>query len=117
MTASLVQGAIFTLMVIRVGDPRDPAFEQELAAQVARSPRFFEQGPVVLDLKDNLGFLDVEDFDAAKALLRRHRLVPVGVQNASPAQQRAAGGAALAVFGGRSRGGAEPVALARLARV
>jgi septum site-determining protein MinC len=107
MATNLVQGAIFTLMVIRVGDPRDSAFEHELAAQIARSPRFFEQAPVVLDLKDNIGFLDAEDFDVAKAMLRRHRLVPVGVQNASPAQQRAAAAAELAVFAGASRRGVD----------
>jgi septum site-determining protein MinC len=108
MTANLVQGAIFTLMVIRVGDPRDPAFEHELAAQIARSPRFFDQAPVVLDLKDNIGFLDAEDFFVTKALLRRHRLVPVGAQNASPAQQRAAAAAEMAVFaGGAGRRGVD----------
>jgi len=99
MSSNLVQGAIFTIMVIKVADPRDPIFEQDLAAQIARSPRFFEHAPVILDLKDNLGFLDADEFFAVKALLRRHRLVPVGVQNASNAQQRAAAAAELAVFG------------------
>jgi septum site-determining protein MinC len=99
MSSNLVQGAIFTIMVIKVADPRDPVFEQDLAAQIARSPRFFEHAPVILDLKDNLGFLDADEFFAVKALLQRHRLVPVGVQNASNAQQRAAAAAELAVFG------------------
>jgi septum site-determining protein MinC len=103
MSSNLVQGAIFTIMVIKVADPRDPIFEQDLAAQIARSPRFFEHAPVILDLKDNLGFLDADEFFAVKALLRRHRLVPVGVQNASNAQQRAAAAAELAVFGGSNQ--------------
>ena len=35
---------------------RDPAFEHELAQQIERSPRFFQNAPVVLDLKGADGF-------------------------------------------------------------
>ena len=41
MAGNLVQGAVFTVMVVRAGMLRDPGFEAELAEQVQRSPRFF----------------------------------------------------------------------------
>src|SRR5581483_3816163 len=53
---SLVQGALFTVMVVRAGQLRDPGFEHELARQIERSPRFFRNAPVVLDLKGTDGF-------------------------------------------------------------
>ena len=90
MTANRVQGAIFTLMVVRIGDPYDPALAAAIAEQVALSPDFFADAPVVLDLKDSLGCTATADFVALRQLLRRHRLTPVGVQNASALQLRAA---------------------------
>lgn len=115
MTASRVQGGIFTLMVVRIGDPHDPMLDRELEEQVARSPGFFAGAPVVLDLRDCLGCTSVADFTALKQVLRRRGLLPVGVQNASTLQLRAAAAVDLAAFNGaQSHGGrrvaAEPVA-------
>jgi septum site-determining protein MinC len=100
MTANLVQGALFTVMVIRVGDTADPDFERALEAQVARSPQFFANAPVVLDLKGHLGFHRAADFVELRKMLRRFALVPVGVQNADSDQQRAAFEAGLGAFAG-----------------
>jgi septum site-determining protein MinC len=100
MTANLVQGAHFTVMVIRIGDIADPEFERALEAQVARSPQFFANAPVVLDLKGNLGFHRAADFIELRKMLRRVALMPVGVQNADSDQQRAALEASLAAFAG-----------------
>ena len=84
---NLVQGALFTVMVVRAGMLRDPAFEQELPQQVERSPRFFLNAPVVLDLKGADGFHRRAANSSTRArLLRRHTLALVGVQNAQPAQ-------------------------------
>ena len=90
MAGNLVQGAVFTVMVVRAGLLRDPAFEQELAEQIGRSPRFFLNAPVVLDLKEVAEFTRAGEFAEAKEILRRHTLTLVGVQNASPAQVEAA---------------------------
>lgn len=97
-TANRVQGGIFTLMVVKIGDPYDPALERDIAEQVARSPNFFAGAPVVLDLKDCLGCTSVADYTTLRQLLRRHRLVPVGVQNASALQLRAAQAVDLPAF-------------------
>jgi len=98
MADNLVQGALFTVMVVRAGMLRDPAFTHELAQQVERSPRFFQHAPVVLDLKGADGFADSADFFHAGELLREHTLALIGVQNAEPAQLAAAAAAGLASF-------------------
>ena len=43
---NLVQGALFTVMVVRAAMLRDPEFEYELGQQIDRSPRFFQNAPV-----------------------------------------------------------------------
>jgi septum site-determining protein MinC len=99
---SLIQGAVFTMMVVRMEDPRDPDFAVELGRQIALSPRFFDNAPVVLDIKGSLAFLDPAEFEDAKALLARHKLVPIGIQNATAAQVRAAQAAGLSSFNASS---------------
>ncbi len=104
MAGNLVQGAVFTVMVVRAGLLRDAGFEAELAEQIRRSPRFFLNAPVVLDLKDMAGFDTADEFAAARNTLRRHTLALVGVQNALPAQVEAAAAAELASFAPNSTG-------------
>src|SRR6266436_5004631 len=99
-----VQGGIFTLMVVKIGDPYDPALEREIAEQVALSPGFFADAPVVLDLKDSLGCTSVADYTALRQVLRRLGLIPVGVQNASALQLRAAKSVELSAFSGAAGG-------------
>jgi septum site-determining protein MinC len=84
--------------VVRAGLLRDPAFEAQLEEQIRRSPRFFLNAPVVLDLKDATEFVDAAEFAEGKDMLRRHTLMLVGVQNALPAQVEAASAAGLASF-------------------
>jgi septum site-determining protein MinC len=113
MSGNLVQGAVFTFMVLRAAVLRDPGFERELDEQVRRSPRFFQNAPVVLDLKEADGFVAVADFTAAREVLGRRTLRLVGVQNASPEQIEAAAAAGLASFAANAaqpprRAGAEP---------
>jgi septum site-determining protein MinC len=98
MAGNLVQGAVFTVMVVRAGNLRDPAFEPELAQQVQRSPRFFLNAPVVLDLKEASEFTREAEFLEAREILRRHTLTLIGIQNGQPAQAAAAADAGLASF-------------------
>jgi septum site-determining protein MinC len=98
MAGNLVQGAVFTVMVVRAAMLRDAAFERELEQQVRRSPRFFLNAPVVLDLSAAEGFASATDLGAAREILGRHTLRLVGVQNASPEQIEAAAAAGLASF-------------------
>src|SRR5258708_16790407 len=103
-----VQGGIFTLMVVKIGDPYDPALEREIAEQVALNPGFFADAPVVLDLKDSLGCTSVADYTALRQVLRRLGLIPVGVQNASALQLRAAKSVDLSAFSGAAGGARRP---------
>jgi septum site-determining protein MinC len=98
MAGNLVQGAVFTVMVVRAGLLRDPAFETELGEQISRSPRFFLNAPVVLDLRNAAGFTAPDEFADARDVLRRNTLVLVGIQNAVPAQVEAAAAAGVASF-------------------
>lgn len=90
MSENLVQGALFTMMVMRVGGASGAALEQTLRNQVMRSPQFYANSPIVLDLKGSSGFSETRDFAEMKRVLASLALVPVGVQNANPDQQRAA---------------------------
>jgi septum site-determining protein MinC len=112
MAGNLVQGAVFTVMVVRAGLLRDADFEAELSEQIRRSPRFFLNAPVVLDLKDMGGFTTTDEFTEARDTLRRHTLALVGVQNALPAQVEAAAAAELASFAPNSTGPRRPRAAA-----
>jgi septum site-determining protein MinC len=98
MAGNLVHGAVFTVMVVRAAMLRDPAFETELAQQVQRSPRFFLNAPVVLDLRQATEFLREAEYVEARDILRRHTLTLIGIQNAQPAQIEAAAAAGLASF-------------------
>jgi septum site-determining protein MinC len=98
MSVNRIEGGLFTLMTLTVGDLRDPALDAALDEQIARSPHFFSDAPVVLDLKGCIGCLDDADFAALKAMLKRRHLIAVGVQNASVLQRRAAIAADLAPF-------------------
>ncbi len=96
--SDLVHGSMFTVMVVRVDDPGDVNFESRLAEQVARSPAFFANAPVVLDIKNCDGLATADGFLKVKKLLKRQHLVAVGVQNANATQIRAAMNADLAAF-------------------
>ena len=98
MAGNLVQGAVFTVMVVRAELLRDVAFEHELAEQIGRSPRFFLNAPVVLDLRGADNFSGEVEFAEARELLRRHTLTLIGVQNATPTQLELAAAVGLASF-------------------
>jgi septum site-determining protein MinC len=96
--SDLVYGGMFTVMVVRVDDPSDANFESALAQQVARSPAFFANAPVVMDIKNCSGLATADAFQKLRQLFKRQHLVVVGVQNANATQVRAAMNADLAAF-------------------
>jgi septum site-determining protein MinC len=114
MAGNLVQGAVFTVMVVRAGLLRDAAFERELSQQIERSPRFFLNAPVVLDLRGVENFSREAEFAEARQLLRRHTLTLIGVQNATPAQLEAAAASGLASFAPNSTQPSRPRAAERV---
>ena len=88
--------------------PDDPNFFPLLLDKIAHSPDFFRNAPLVLDVGP-LAAREPLDMAALAERLREHRLMPVGVQNGSPAWNEAATRKGLAVFGagGSARAPAE----------
>jgi len=93
------RGGLFTLMVLRVQNPRDQAFFTALLEKVSKTPDFFRHAPIVLDLRE-LG--DAPPFNMAELVrrLRQHQLVPVGVQNGTEEQNKAAVNCGLSLMPG-----------------
>jgi len=103
-----VRGSMQTMLCLRLLRPEDPSFFDQLVDKIAHNPDFFRDAPLVLDVGPAT---DAAAGDLASMVerLRRHRLVPVGVQNASAAWKEAAAAAGLAVFaqGGNSTAGSQ----------
>ena len=108
MCADLVHGGMYTVMVVQVDDPNDSSFESRLADQVARSPSFFANAPVVIDLKNATGLATADAFQSLKRLFKRQHLIAVGITNANGTQVRAAMNADLAAFPSGSSRRSEP---------
>jgi septum site-determining protein MinC len=98
MSIHRIEGGIFAVAVVGIGDPYDPALAAALKEQVRTSPGFYADAPVVLDLKEAHNCDTVADIVALRTVLRRHGLMLVGVRNASEAQLRAARAVDLAHF-------------------
>jgi septum site-determining protein MinC len=92
-----LRGGAYTLLVLRLNDPKDPTLFQLLADKIAQAPNFFRHAPVVIDLQ-NLS--EAPPFNMAELgrRLRQHQLVPIGVQNGTEEQNRAAVNAGWSIF-------------------
>jgi septum site-determining protein MinC len=93
-----IRGSLQTMLSLRLLAPGAPDFFQLLLDKVAHSPEFFRSAPVVLDVSPVAGQPPI-DLAAFVEQLRQHRLMPVGIQNGSPAWDEAALRAGLALFG------------------
>lgn len=96
------RGGLYTLMRLKVSNPRDQAFFSALMTKIAQAPDFFRHAPVVLDLQD---LAEAAPFNMAELVrrLRQHQLVPVAVTNGTDEQNKAAVNAGLSIL----RGGSE----------
>jgi len=92
-----LRGGAYTLLVLRLNDPKDPVLFQALADKIAQAPNFFRNAPVVIDLQTLAG---APAFNMAELgrRLRQHQLVPIGVQNGTDEQNRAAVNAGWSIF-------------------
>jgi septum site-determining protein MinC len=92
-----LRGGAFTLLVLRLNDPKDPVLFQALRDKVMQAPNFFCNAPVIVDLQN---LADAPPFNMAELgrRLRQHQLVPIGVQNGTEEQNRAAVNAGMSVF-------------------
>jgi septum site-determining protein MinC len=97
-----LKGSVFTLPVLCIRCSDLDAIDAQLAERLSKSPQFFENAPIVVDLEAVRENPDPVDFDGFLHLMRARRLFPVGVQNGSSAQNEAAMAAGLAVLKGRA---------------
>ena len=79
-------------LVLRTTDPE--RLSQALDERFGQTP-LFDQDPVVIDLAALADDPTPIDFDALAALLRRHRMLPIGVEGGSAEQREAARSAGL----------------------
>jgi septum site-determining protein MinC len=85
-----LKGSILTMLEIHLLDNDVSEFEHQLNAKVRQAPDFFKKAPVVIDLVDMKNRGDVPDFSALTDVIRRNKLLPIGVRNGSTAQHKLA---------------------------
>jgi len=105
-----LKGSVFTLSVLRIHSNELDVIEAQLAKRLEKSPQFFANAPIVVDLEAVRDISAPLDFHRFVAMLRGRHFFPVGVQNGSPSQHEAAMSAGLAVLKGRAMKDAPNVA-------
>ncbi len=92
-----LRGGSYTMIVLRLIEPKHPAFYQLLMEKISQAPGFFTDAPVVLDLQD---LADAPPFNMAelRRRLRQHRLMAFGVQNGTEEQNNIAVNAGMVVL-------------------
>lgn len=88
----------FTIPTLVLRDLDIGALDAFLAQHVARSPAFFDQAPVAIDLSALPSRDQLDDFPMIVGMLRGHGMIPVGVRGASPGQKEQALALELAVM-------------------
>ncbi|MCW5700462.1 MAG: septum site-determining protein MinC, partial [Rhodospirillales bacterium] len=92
-----LRGGTFTLLILRLTDPKDDNLYAALADRVSQAPSFFRHAPVVIDLRE-LAEAPPMNIAEVGRRLRQHGLVPVGVQNGTTEQNKAAVNAGFSVL-------------------
>jgi septum site-determining protein MinC len=90
-----VRGRFLTAVVLPVAGAVDDAFYARLDALLRKSPHFFADAPLVLDVERAGGLATQGDFLALLAHLRARKLTPIGIQNATAGQSAEAAEAGL----------------------
>lgn len=90
-----VRGRFLTAVVLPLASVADAGFYASLDALLEKSPHFFADAPLILDVERADGLRTQDDFQALLANLRARRLTPIGIQNATAGQSTEAAGAGL----------------------
>lgn len=97
-TAFQLKGSLFTLTVLQLLTTDLSSIRTQLAAQIQRSPVFFKNAPIIIELQRVANLDEPLDFVSLNQFLREFNLIPVGVRGGSSNQNNAAILAELAVF-------------------
>lgn len=93
-----LKGSLFTLTLMQLYSVNLESLATQLAATIKRSPNFFQNAPIVLDLHALVMTDAILDFESLIKLLREHSLIPVGIRGGTPQQKEGALAAGLATF-------------------
>ena len=97
-----LKGSVFTLSVLRIHTHELDVIEAQLVKRFSKSPQFFVNAPIVIDLEAVRDISAPIDFHRFVVRLRALHLFPVGVQNGTALHHEAAMAAGLAVLKGRA---------------
>ena len=81
--------------MLPVSGAADDGFYAALDALLKKSPHFFADAPLVLDVERAAGIQTQDDFQSLLGKLRSRRLTPIGIQNATTEQSAEALAAGL----------------------
>ncbi len=90
-----LKSAALTLVALQLKTTDLAALAAELEARFGSDSAPFDGDPVAIDLSALRDAAEAIDFDALIALLRRHKMAPIGVRSGSAAQMEAARAAGL----------------------
>ena len=92
-----IRGSSFTLLTLKLSDPKHPDFFAKLGETLALAPGFYKNAPIVLDLSDlvRAKAIDLVPFCTR---LRDLSLSPIGFQGATADWEVSALAAGLSVF-------------------
>lgn len=107
-----LKGSVFTLPVLCLKVTDLTKIENDLKERLSKSPQFFKNAPIVVDLGSVKECADEFDFPKFVTLLRDLHLVPVGVQHGTKAQHESAKWAGFAELKGGANQ-ASPTAASR----
>ncbi len=93
-----LKGSLFTLTILQLASCDIDVIQKQLGTLISRTPKFFQQAPLVICLT-KLNNLSVSlDFTALMKSLKQLSLVPVGIRGGNPQQNFAATEAGLAIM-------------------
>lgn len=93
-----LKGGLFTLTTLQIFNPNLLEFKSLLLEKIQQAPNFFNNAPIVLDLKIANQPNTTLDFSGLKEMLESVNLIPVGIRNATPEQVAAAIKSGLAIL-------------------
>lgn len=93
-----MRGRFLTAVVLPVAGAVDDAFYAGLDALLRKSPHFFADAPLVLDVERAEGLEARDGFLALLGELRARKLTPIGIQSATGGQSAGAAAAGLATL-------------------
>ena len=96
------KGRMMTLTVLEIRETDSTRIAEQIDAQMARAPGFFERMPVLLSLPES-----VPDLAALSAIIREAGMIPVGVLDPGPQAREAAQAADMATMDSPARGAAK----------